>query len=69
MEEKPTPTELSDRKSLLCAKQEKGSNKEVAKLVGLPPQTNRPSYVPPILKEGNKSFHVIRSAGCHKGNK
>ena len=63
---KLTPTELSDRKKLVVKLREKGlSNKEVAKLVGLPPQTTS-SYYAQYKKEGNKSFHV-KSAGCHKG--
>lgn len=63
---KLTPRELSDRRKLVVKLREKGhSNKEVAELVGLPPQTTS-SYYARYKREGKKSFQV-KSAGCPKG--
>ncbi len=63
---KLTPRELSEKRKIVIKLREKGiSNKEVADIVGISPQTTS-SYYAQYKREGNKIFEV-KSAGCPKG--
>lgn len=63
---KLTPRELSEKRKIVIKLRKKGmSNKEVAEIVGVSPQTTS-GYYAQYKREGKKVFDV-KSAGCPKG--